>query len=230
MRPRTLFLLTLCLLASDAGACSRDDVNFYLDKGFSREQIAALCGGGGGDNDGSGREYREYRGLGEAEEEAYRRGLQRRERDDDELFLQSALDAYDVFVTPKYLQYTGGLCMRLINNPDAEARKKTCPDVRFRVYFRGLEVGDYDRKFFLAGRREIKVTGRVTRKLVENLRKYSPPMRNAIKRNFAQGFNEEGTAIPVRDGASADRVIGILRERVAEADAAKVRRRDNRRR
>lgn len=218
MRRFCVLFLGLWLLASDAGACTRDDVDFYLNKGFSKDQIAALCGG-------ETRSPNEYRNLGDAEEEAYRRGLQRRHREDDDRFVQTALDAHGVVLTPKYLQYTHGLCMRVINQPDVEARDKICPDVRFRVYLRGLEVDGYDRKFFIAGDRAIKVRGRVSRKLVEDLRKYAPPLRNAIRRAFKSDLNEHGTAIPVRSDAAIERVIGLLRERIAEANTRSAQRR-----
>ena len=36
--------LIFMMLSSQANAaCSRDDVNFYLDKGFSTDQIAEMC-------------------------------------------------------------------------------------------------------------------------------------------------------------------------------------------
>lgn len=40
------YLLAVCLTSSSLawGACERADVEFYLDKGFSPDQITALCG------------------------------------------------------------------------------------------------------------------------------------------------------------------------------------------
>ena len=208
-----LLIMGALFAPADAPACSRSDIDFYLSKGFTQDQIAQLCSGGGDSSN-------QYRGFGEAEEEAYRRGLQRREYDDDNEFLRTALDAGNVNLSSKYLEYTKGLCMRVIHNPDAEARRKLCPNVRFRVYLRGLDVEGYNKKYFVAGSREINISGKIKRRLVDKLKEYPLDVQQAIKRSFNSRKNKNSTAVPIADGVPVNRVLGVLKKRVSAANIA----------
>lgn len=212
---KRLPVLLLLALASGAGSawgvCSRDDVNYYLDKGFTREQVTGLCSDDTPDKRGDN-DYRPY--IDNQEEN---RLLSQNKRADDNEYLRSAVDAYRVRLTPRWLEYVTGVCLAVVNDPDISARGKICPDVHYRIYLKGLKVMTYQRKYLLGGEREIKVVGKVKRKLHGNLNKYPSALRSTILRSYKAYFRKDGTAIPVHDEVRVKRVIDILRTRAREA-------------
>ena len=203
------------LCAQAQAACSRSDVDYYLDKGFTHEQVAALCGGpSGSDRPGGGR-YEAYDPPERQEREA-----ERRRRDEEETaFIKQSLAAWDVELTPERITYTRKFCISAGKTPEVEGRTRLCPDVRYRVYFRGLEVGGYERKYFFLGRREVEVTGTVKRKMLHDLGEYPSDIRRQLRATYRHAIRSGATFIPVRRDAPIHRVVDILRKYARAATA-----------
>lgn len=190
-------------------ACSRSDVDYYLDKGFTREQVAALCGddqppprrnGGGHDayDDSAEREARGTEG--------------RRHRDEEIFFIKSALAAQGVKLTPRRLEYTRKLCLSAGKSPNVDGRTKVCPDVRYRIYFKNLNVGDAARKYHFFGQREIKVTGKIRHKMMHDFREYPSYTRRQLLAAYKRATREGATFVPIRQDVPVYRAIEILRK------------------
>ena len=46
LKNKALFILLIFFLSKNANAkCSKEDINYYLEKGFTTEQVTALCSG-----------------------------------------------------------------------------------------------------------------------------------------------------------------------------------------
>ena len=206
--PSCLFLV-VCLAAVQASAaCSRDDVDYYLSKGFSNEQITAICGGGG-DPDQREDTYRAYANP----LEAYARQAEQRRRAEEEIaFMQKALRVWDVKLTQERLEYTRKFCLSAGKTAEITGRTKVCPNVRYHVFFKGLEVGGYERKYFFLGSREIQVSGTVKRKMLHDLSEYPSDVRRELLGAYQHAARQGGTAIPVIRDAPINRVIEILRK------------------
>ena len=48
LKHKLILILFICFLSNSAIAkCSKEDINYYLEKGFTTEQVTALCSGEG---------------------------------------------------------------------------------------------------------------------------------------------------------------------------------------
>ena len=198
-------------------ACSRSDVDYYLDKGFTREQISALCGEG----ESPSRRDRDRYGAYDDPVERQAREVEKRRRKDEEIFfIKSAIAAQDIELTPRKLEYTRKFCLAVGDTPEVEGRTRVCPDVRYRIYFKNLEVGGYERKYYFLGRREIEITGRVQRKLMHDFREYPSDIRQKLLAAYKHATRKGATFIPVRKDVPIYRVTEILREYARRATGA----------
>lgn len=201
---------TACLVSAQAqAACSRSDVDYYLDKGFTHEQVTALCGDRkppprrsrrdrDADDDSAGHETRETE--------------ERRSKDEEIFFIQNALAVQNVELTPRKLEYTRKLCLAAGKTPDVEGRTKVCPDVRYRIHFKNLKVGGYTRKYYLFGRREIEVTGKIQHKMKHDFSEYPSATRRQLLADYKYATRKGATLVPVRQDVPIYQVIEILRE------------------
>lgn len=222
LNTKKTMVFAACLLAGGGACaeCSRDDVNYFLEKGFSRDQVAAICGDAPAPARRAPRADDEYEGFEEGRERESRGEAMRRERREDVSLLEAAVSAWDVEVTPKHLTYTRKLCLGAGGSPEVAARVKVCPEVRYRVYFRGLKVGGYQREYVVVGRREIEVEGTVKRKLLHDFNEYQPEIRRQLLGSYRARTREGGTVIPVRKDYPLQRVYQVLRDYAARASRA----------
>lgn len=206
-----------CAATGVASACARTDVDYYLEKGYTREQVAAICGDAPAPD---GVRKRDYDAYDDAREEELRDDVHRRERDGNTAFLQSAVSAWDVAVTPRHLTYTRKLCLGAGRGPEVTARIKICPEVRYRVYFAGLKVHAQPRESAVPGTREIEVTGKVKRKLLHDFDEYPPATRRQLLGSYRARTREGGTAIPIRKDYPMQRAYQTLRAYANRASRA----------
>ena len=213
----TAMVLAGCIvLTGPAGdvkaACSRSDVEFYLDKGFSHEQITAICSGA------------EVPTVMESEVKAGEAGEAEVRQSETEIsetrsetasetarndasFLAGAIEGNDVEVGMESLKYTTRDCFEYGEEDSNGFRKKACPEVRFSIDFEGMKIKRSGRKEFLYGPRVIVVKGRIERQIlsgVEHLGKYD---RKEVHRVLER--NDE-VAIPIRKGIPLREAVDAL--------------------
>ena len=207
-----LALLLWCPMQAHA-ECSRSDVDYYLDKGFTQAQVTALCGGG----ETSPRRDRGYEAYDDPVDRQAREAEERRRGEENIYFIKSALAATDIEITPQKLEYTRKFCIVGGNAYDVEARTRLCPNVRYRVYFKGLEIGEQERKYLIVGRREIEVIGEIKHKMLHDLREYPRELRRQLLNAYKNATRAGATFIPVRKDVPIHRVVEILRQYIRAA-------------
>ena len=209
-----LNLSVLLLYAPPAQAeCSRNDVEYFLKKGFSREQVAAICEIAkpkryGSPTEQDGEDY-----------DAHNRDLEARPRieqrlqkeDDDILLLKTAIAGEDIRITPNWLDFKNPVCISVGNSPNIENRVKVCPQVLHRVYFKGLRVKEYRRKYLLFGTQEIEVEGTIKRKLLHDFKEYPINVRTQLLNTYKANVKKGSAFIPVRKDYPINRVPEVLR-------------------
>ncbi len=189
--------------------CSRADVDYYLSKGFTQAQVTALCGGASDD--------RQYQSRGERETEKQNSRIQIEQSREDIILVKTAIAAWDIELTPEKLAYTRKICVSVGQGMNIGGRTKACPDVRFEVFFKGLEVFPFRRKYFFIGQREIEVKGRVRRKLLNPFSEYAEVQRRTLIKAYKAQVRKGGTHIPVRVDGPLSRVEELLRNYIARA-------------
>ena len=200
--------------------CARNDVEYFLKKGFSREQVVAICGVAKPQrlDESTPQDERDY--------EAYNKNLEARLRierklqkeEDDISLLKTAIDGEDIKVTSSWLDFKSPFCIAAGNNPDVEARIKVCPLVLYRVYFKGLRVKEYERKYLIFGTREIEVEGKIKRKLLHDFKGYPPGVRIQLLDAYKANIRKGGTFIPVHKNYPISRVQEVLRSYALRAE------------
>lgn len=217
-----LLILSIFLFyASIAAAeCSRNDVEYFLKKGFSKEQVVAIC------EAAKPKQFGESDVQNERDYQAYSKELEARLRierklqkeEDDVTLLKTAIAGEDIKVTSEWMDFKSPFCIAAGNNPDIGARERVCPLVLYRVYFKGLQVKDYERKYLIFGTREIEVEGTIKRKLLHDFKEYPPSIRRQLINAYKTNVREGGTFIPIRKDYPISRVQEVLRSYAHRAE------------
>ena len=176
-------------------ACSREDVMFYLDKGFSHNQITTLC---------SGSLASEEKSLNNDEQNNKKDFV---EINADELFLKTAIKASNVYLKDNSLQYTHKVCVEYGEEDLFGFTPRICPQVKFIIALDDLEIVGIGKKNYFYGAEEIRVIASVKREIIGGLEEQEPENRNLIIEKIKKS-NE--VAIPLRDDFSSERVKQIL--------------------
>ncbi len=182
-------------------ACSRDDVMFYLDKGFSTDQITALCS-----------EASTPTGeTPQSEAQSAEQQPASPEVDDNVLFLKRAIEAQEINLSSDSLSYTQKkMCMEYGEEDLFGFTPKVCPDVIFTIALKGLEVLDTGKKYGFYGTPEVRIkSSAIKREIIGGLKDKKPEERELILEVFEKG---DKTAIPIRDDFSLEQVKQVLQE------------------
>ena len=191
--------------------CSREDIQFYLDKGFTTEQVTQLCatekGGSGGK-----KKYRAYTDeYVDRQDEEY----EARMRVEREAALRNAIEGSDIRLQRGYLYYIRQQCVSEGVEKDRAFGLKSCPNVRYRIKLAGLFVDPEEYKMrFLFGQRMIRVEGEIKREPLPDAFADIPDeyWRKVLGRKLETG---NSTKIPLRDGVDFHFARGALEDMVA---------------
>ena len=196
-----------------SAACSRSDVEYYLEKGFSHEQITAICGSSEGDAAGETPRSPERKSEGS---EAVRKNSEST-GDSGEIVsvpvqentfsLTMAIKGYDVEVGPESMFYTTRDCFEYGEEDIFGFQKKACPEVRFSIYYDGMEAKKSGMKYFFYGPRGIRVKGRVERQVLSGLDHLGKEDRKEALKKLESG---DETTIPIRKEIPLDKVLNAL--------------------
>lgn len=195
-----LVLWALAVGSAQAG-CSRSDVEFYLKQGFANDQVVKLCASGPAAAPARSRSYDE-RGRGEP------RNYASRAEEEDEIFLRTAIDGYDLSVTEDALAFTRKICVNFGWKDWNGFREEACPHVRYSVALKGLQVSDTAKEFYFFGAGRISVTGDIKREILnisEFPAKYHQQIRDAV------ASDDKTLQIGIRSGMPIYKVEGMLR-------------------
>jgi len=199
-------IFVFMMLSSQANAaCSRDDVMFYLDKGFSTDQIAAMC------SEASTPAGDVPQSESKSEAQTTEQHSASPEVDDNALFLKRAIEAQEINLSSDSLSYTQKkMCMEYGEEDLFGFTPKVCPDVIFTIALKGLVVTDTGKKYGFYGTPEVRVKSSVIKRvIIGELKDKKPEERELILEKFEKGFE---TAIPIRDDFSLERVKQVLQE------------------
>lgn len=174
-------------------ACSRDDVAFYLGKGFTPGQITSLCTTSGAPAGAVSQSDQQAAAI----------------EGEKALFLKRAIKAHKISLTQDVLQYTRKFCIEYGEENLAGFTPEVCPDVRFIITLKGLEILRMGKRYHFYGQPEILVKNNIAREIIGELQDQKPENQTLILENFEKG---DKTAIPVRDDFSLEEVAQVLKQ------------------
>ena len=191
--------------------CDPDTVKFYLDKGFTPDQVAELCTQGG--EESSTPSYQPYQkpvviyqqgvvpGMSSAESNAIQD-------------LKDAMAARSIDVTDDKINYIRPVCLRAGNSPERDQRVSDCIDVAFSVSRKELKADASGKRLAILGEERVFVSSdEIIRKpLVEDpFGGHPPDIKFMLERKYESQESGNSTYLPVKRGYSVDQVIEAVR-------------------
>lgn len=211
--------LTLLLPAKMVAACTPETIEFYLDKGFSQEQITKLCAQGNSTTPAPA--YEPYqKPIIIYQEGGPSAGLSAEERRAISE-IKGAVDGRSVDVTNTHISYIRGLCLQAGNTKNVDERAKKCIDVAYSISRKGLTVDSSGRGLLIFGQVELTVgSSEIIRKpvLANPWDAFSPDIKYQLKRKYESTQPDKFTTIPVRRGASPGLVVSALKTIAASTE------------
>ena len=129
--------------------------------------------------------------------------------DDTEQFFKIAIKGKDILLTSDALHYTIPMCIQYGQEDLFGFTPKTCPDVKFVVGLKELEVLSTRKGDWFFGPGEVTVQGKITREIIGQLEDLDPRERRSALKKFETG---DKTVIPIREDISLDRVQAQLEQ------------------
>ena len=202
---KLLFLLSLPLSIytnSSYAECSRDDIDHYLDKGFTPEQITSMCTTPPINNTVKVSDEKLSN-----EEMTETVADEKKSVNKHEQFLKEAIKGRNVFLTNDALQYTLKVCFEYGEQDLYGFAPKACPVIKFTIARKDLEIIRSQKKYIFFGADEIKIKGSIEREVISGLENNKSEEIKIINELLETGNQ---TTIPIRDDISSADVEQVL--------------------
>ncbi|MDH5767082.1 MAG: hypothetical protein OEZ38_13800 [Gammaproteobacteria bacterium] len=190
----SLFLLATTTLIffphSAYSDCSREDIEFYLAKNFTTEQITRLCETSSSPTKNSNTNSQSP-------------------TTDTELFLREAIKGRDVSLSDESLTYTLRSCIQYGEEDMYGFAPKACLNIKHQVALKGLKVSEPENRYLFFKPDKIEISGEIYREVMSGLEKYNAEDQQLILQKLETGSK---TSIPVRDDISIDQVFQTLQQ------------------
>lgn len=204
-----LFLLSGSAFAVD---CDRESIAYYLESGFTHEQIVRLCGSGSAPDPVAASPSRPlandtaaaYPSQQPAAAEQMRGGVPL----DDLIYFKSVVDADVVEITPEALISTDEDCIQYGEEDPNGFKEEACVVTRTTIRFAGLEVVKAVSGIPFVIERELLVGGTIRRELL-NTSRLSKRELKAFKAEY--DLNPSQVNIPTHSGVNPEEVAVRLR-------------------
>lgn len=217
-------------------ACEREDIDYYLGKGFTPAQITAICTQGPATKASETKTDRAPSSATQSDkhQEAVRpepapatgtsaesggAGSESGKKqvsaagaahDSNEQFLKTAIEGYDVVLGPDTLSYVSRVCAEPEEGEDLFGfSAKSCSDVKYTLDLNGLEVKSVKKKYTIYGPMVVRVKGKIQREVVGSFKPESESARRMLMDKIDTGSWQD---IPIRAGIPVDRVKRVFTE------------------
>jgi hypothetical protein len=216
----TVLLIFATLVSVEAfAACPREDVSFYLQQGFTHEQIIKLC------SEPSPLEQKTTipTNTPPAQKTLSPHSQQRTKPlvaspaiqhetsgiygNSDAIFLATAIEAYDVEVTENTIMFTRKECFTYGQEDWNEFKNSACPTVKYTIVRGELKILERDNGFFGLGATALYISGNIKADILD-LGKFKQSHQEEINQTIQQ--NTEKLKIDVRSGMPQNKVEAIL--------------------
>ena len=196
--------------------CSKEDVDYYLEKGFTPDQVTALCSENVSSNKKIDEVYKSFSDeYANEQDEEYIRKM----RIERQIFFKSALGAQNIKLKRDYLIFDQYECAKDgLAKPGSDRNKAGCAVVLTKIKLSEVEVSEkeFKEKVFF-GTRSIRVRGNVQTRIIggmEGLSEYDAKILN--NKILARLKKEKGeTYIPIKQGLNFSYALDTFKEIVA---------------
>ena len=194
-------------------ACTQENIAFYLEKGFTQDQITQLCSAG--TSDASVPDYTPYQQTvviySDGAAPGIKGGFTKEEREAIET-LKKGTAIYNLKVNPETIFFVRRVCIVTGNAKDVDARTRDCPKVNFTIKRENLLVQSSGKTMGVFGKGEVTLAGDIVPELAEgSWDDYNVEVREGLQRDFEWRESTSQTTIPVRGDFSITRVANAFR-------------------
>ena len=212
-----LILLSIIIFLSKnaIASCSKEDIDYYLKKGFSTEQVTALCS----KDDLSSIKEDVYKSYGDEYADEQDAEYLRKMRIERQVFFKSSLGAQNVNIRRDKLTFIVYECAKEgLAKPGSEFNKKGCAEVLTTVKLSEVEVieKEFKEKVFF-GNRQILVKGNVKSKIVGGMEDLNQYDADVLKKKIIGRLskNKGQVLVPIKKGLNFEYALNTFKEIVA---------------
>ncbi len=209
-------IIYFILQASVIATCNKEDINYYLEKGFTTEQVTALCSQNIKANNKIDEIYKSFGDeYADEKDEEYIKKM----RVERQVFFKSALQVENIVIKSDELQFTKHECAKEgMANSGSDANKSGCAQVLVTIKLSEVDVEEEEfRERIFFGTKLINIKGNITQKIVGGLDGLSEFDRNVLKKKIYTRLNEKSkqTYVPIRAGLSFQYALETFKEIVS---------------
>ncbi|MGH1487472.1 MAG: hypothetical protein ACRBCI_14755 [Cellvibrionaceae bacterium] len=210
LRYASLVAICVGFSASVDAYCTRNDIDHYLDKGFSPEQITALCTQTVPGNSPTAAPTstnsldKDTQSPVAPTSASAVTSEQQRARD----FMFSTIDADDVRFEEDRLLFQRTVCTEYGNKSSSGKRYEACVDTSFNVQLSNLDIVEYKSRNVIFGKNKIVVKGSIKRDFI-NYDELDSRDKVFVDRTYR---DQPVADIPIRNGVDMKRAVRELKK------------------
>ncbi len=201
--------LTFLLGSNCYAKCSKEDIDYYLEKKFTKEQITAMCS----EDIISSRDFESkvYKSFSEEYADEEDEEYIRRMRIERQAFLKSAINAQKIQIRKTILSYQTEKCGRNAIKKSGEAEGSNiegCSTVKTEIDLANIEVSNKKyREKILFGTKQIYITGNIKHRIVGGLDHLSSFEKKMLEPMILKKLKQGEARIPIRSGLDFDYAV-----------------------
>lgn len=211
INPLIFLALFFALPPTSKAGCSKEDVQFYLDKGFTQEQITELCSASEGASVPDYQPYQQKVIIYSTEEApGIKDGFTKEEREAIKA-LETGGDVINLKIDQEQISYTRRVCIMSASSPEYDQRYRDCPEVDFIVGRKNLKAASSGKTVIVFGSAVVAIEGDIQRELQGSWEDYPASVRKELERNFNWKEGGNKSNFPVRGDFSVTRIVNAIR-------------------
>ena len=161
-----LSILSLSALFSSSNAlansCSKSDIDYYLQRGFTNAQVVQLCAGPAAVQN-TGQQVQNYQAPTQAQSQQAQQNNQLRE---DQSYLSAALDGDGVTMTSQNLTLLPRECIEYGPPNNIDLVETICVNTKLNISFAGMNIGKASKGLLLVRDATVKIRGNIQREFI----------------------------------------------------------------
>ena len=185
-----------------AGSCNMEQIDQFLQRGFTHEQVVELCGNPQTAEPSSPQQDSEHTPTQEPVTQP-NSGI-----DKDTFYLQTVIDADKVEVTPEAITYWRDKCYAYGSEGFTGFRPEACVNMRTTINRKGLEIVRASKAIIMIRDQEMIVSGDIKQDVL-NPKKLKPNTLKSFNADYPSSLTEIN--IPVKKGIDPVKVAETLK-------------------
>jgi hypothetical protein len=203
-------MVSLLLSHNGYSACSKDDIQFYLEKGFTQDQITQLCAASGASKVPDYQPYQQKVIIYSTEEApGVKDGFTREERAAIK-DLKLGADVRELSVDQEQIKFITQICLAVQEGKEFDQRYKICPEIDVVVERAGLSAIASGKKYGILGTKQLIIQGDIKRTLVRSEEQFPAKYKKRLLQLYEHKTSKPEMSVPIRGDFSTTRLYDAV--------------------